>query len=554
MTLPVRTAAVVERWDCHGCGRCCRAVIVPLSDEDVARLRSQHWDEHPEYRGVRIMVRHGLWKKSYRLALDGQQRCVFLTAQGRCRIHELHGEPAKPLLCRTFPFQLVPLERESHVTLRRHCPAAAADIGHTLEEQLGTIRELAAQRRDDSRPAGPPPITPAYRGTWPDFLRMTDALERFLLDRRYPLVRRVAHGLKFCDLLQRCRLRQLSGERLADLVVMLENSAVEEAGPLFIDRRPAGRAAELLFRQTTLEYVRLHPDCMVWPSWGERGRLVVAAMAFARGRGRLPRLHPSFPRHHLRRAAAAARAPQRRGLAAAGGLLQSGGRLEAICPAQPAKLVAGRELSGSGVILSGGDVDAAVDVCRAGGDARGHAGRGWGDRSAVRPMPRWPAGVVAAEIPRSSDWANCRGSWLRMLDGVVGLPHSRKNAVTKSNGASGNRFGLGIPNWPVLVGKSAMLQLRVSGSPGLCFQGKLRRFSRYFTENAALHSSVSLFCLSSPHRPPVVASLSSGPGKLPLLCSDPARPKSERGKPMLMSLSYCNRCAIGEKMEIASFR
>jgi lysine-N-methylase len=296
MTLPVKIPPVVERWDCHGCGRCCRAVIVALNDDDVARLRSQHWDQHPDFRGVRVMVRQGLWKKRYRLALNRQNECVFLTPQKRCRIHELYGEPAKPLLCRMFPFQLAPLEKFSYVTLRRHCPSAVADLGHTLEEQLGAIRELAEKQPTASQPGGPPAIVPGYRASWQDFLRAMEAMQRFLLDRQFPLVRRLLNGLKFCDLLEQCRLRKFSGERLADLLVMLETSAKEDAGQLLgAQRRPPGRAAALLFRQTLLEYVRLHPKYIIHQSWRERWRLVTMATSFARGRGRLPHIHPCFP-------------------------------------------------------------------------------------------------------------------------------------------------------------------------------------------------------------------------------------------------------------------
>jgi lysine-N-methylase len=295
MTLPIHIPAVVERWDCHGCGLCCRAVIVPLSDEDVARLRSQHWDQHPDYRRVRIMVRQGLWKPRYRLALNKQNECVFLTPERRCRIHELYGEAEKPLLCRMFPFQLVPLEKFAHVTLRRHCPSAAADQGHTLKEQLPTLRELARKQPPVGAPTAPPALIPQRRGSWNEFLGVAERLERMMLDQRFPLVRRLAHGLKFCDLLETCRLHRLSSERLHDLLEMLENSALDEAGALFRQRRPPGLAGSLLFRQTVLEYVRLHPKYIIRQSWRERWRLIVLAAAFARGRGRLPAIHPCFP-------------------------------------------------------------------------------------------------------------------------------------------------------------------------------------------------------------------------------------------------------------------
>ncbi len=295
MTLPVRIPPVVERWDCHGCGRCCRAVLVALGDADMARLQSQRWDRHPDYRGVRIMVRQGLFKKGYRLALNRQDQCVFLTAQGRCRIHELHGESAKPLLCRMFPFQLAPLDGYALVTLRRHCPSAAADLGHTLEEQLPAIRDLAAQRPAAPASPEPPPLLARHRRSWSDFLRVAETIERFLLDPRFPLVRRLAHGLKLCELLEQCRLQNFSGPRLDELLVMLEHSAVEETELLFSERRPPGRAGALLFRQIALEYLRLHPNFVIRRSWRERWRLIVLAAAFARGRGRVPHIHACFP-------------------------------------------------------------------------------------------------------------------------------------------------------------------------------------------------------------------------------------------------------------------
>jgi lysine-N-methylase len=299
MTPSVRIPPVVERWDCHGCGRCCRAVIVPLSEADLARLRSQRWDQHPDFRGVRIVVRQGLGKKRYRLALGAENQCVFLTAAGRCRIHELHGEAAKPLLCRMFPLQLVPLEGYTFVTLRRHCPSAAADLGRTLEEQLAGIRQLAQQRAEEDQTPGksdaPPPLAPRRRGSWHDFLRLAETLERLLLDQRFPLVRRLVHGLKLCDLVEQCRLQNFSGTRLDELLAMLEKSALEESQSLFDERRAPGRAGGLLFRQTALEYLRLHPDFVIQRSWRERWRLIVLAAAFTRGRGRLPAIHPCFP-------------------------------------------------------------------------------------------------------------------------------------------------------------------------------------------------------------------------------------------------------------------
>ncbi len=44
-----------------------------------------------------------------------------------------------------------------------------------------------------------------------------------------------------------------------------------------------------------MQYLRLHPKFLIEPSWRERWWLVRAAVAFTRGRGRLPPMHACFP-------------------------------------------------------------------------------------------------------------------------------------------------------------------------------------------------------------------------------------------------------------------
>jgi lysine-N-methylase len=124
-TLVLRTLPIIEHWDCHNCGDCCRGNIIRLDADDLARLKEQRWEEHPDYRGRRVIVSYGLIDKTYALAQQPDGACIFLTPEGRCRIHEVHGYDAKPRICKTFPLQIVPMENGAILTTRRSCPSAA---------------------------------------------------------------------------------------------------------------------------------------------------------------------------------------------------------------------------------------------------------------------------------------------------------------------------------------------------------------------------------------------------------------------------------------------
>mgnify|MGYP005834020817 CR=1 FL=1 len=289
MSLPIRTLPVVERWDCHGCGICCRGTVVELDADDIARLKSQGWTQHPDYRGQKIVVRRRWWPARYELAKRPDGSCIFLTPQGRCRIHEQFGLEAKPLVCQMFPLQVVPLERFAYLTLRRYCPSAAADRGRTLESHQRMARALIERWQKRPRPAQPPPLVAGYHATWDQVLTITDVLDGLVRDARYPLVRRLAHVVEFCDLLEHCRLDRLDRPRLAELADMLRIAAVRDGGHVFRDRQAPDVRTGRLFRQAVFEYLALHPQFSAEAGWPGRFRLLGEAAAFHRGTGRVPR-------------------------------------------------------------------------------------------------------------------------------------------------------------------------------------------------------------------------------------------------------------------------
>jgi hypothetical protein len=245
-------------------------------------------------RGIKIIERAGWMSKKVRLTHQKDGCCIF-QAGTLCRIHKKFGYDAKPHICQLAPLQMVPHGKFTYVTLRRYCPSAAADDGLTVEEQLPAFRVIV--QRNDAEPKSPPPplLTRRIRRSWPDLLIATDALERFLLDDRYPLIRRLAHGIEFCNLLDRCNFRSFDRGRLIELVSLLEKSAVEKAGAWFQKRQPPRKSTQRLFLQTLMESLRLHPTFPPEDSWRERWRLIHTAIAFHRGRGPIPSLRLPFP-------------------------------------------------------------------------------------------------------------------------------------------------------------------------------------------------------------------------------------------------------------------
>ena len=219
---------------------------------------------------------------------------MFLLPDGRCRIHAEFGAEAKPLVCRLFPLQLVPLDNHAILTLRRACPTAARDQGQDLKKYRGQIRELAVQGHLLDNPVRAPAVTRKVRRGWNDLLVVAGALDRQMTDERFPLVRRLAHGLRFCALLEKCRLSRFDTAKLRELCAVLEEGALDVAD-LFKYRAEPSRPGHVLFRQIAAEYLRLHPDCVPQATWRARWRMARMAVAVARGTGEFPRIHSELP-------------------------------------------------------------------------------------------------------------------------------------------------------------------------------------------------------------------------------------------------------------------
>jgi lysine-N-methylase len=294
MISQLRTLPILEHWDCHQCTACCRETTIQLNADDLARLKDQRWDQHPDYRSVET-VRRGAWLSGAVLAHRPDGSCVFLTEAGRCRIHEDFGPEAKPAMCQLFPLQVMTTDREACATVLRSCPSSAADRGRPVEQHLSSLKRLVGDKFEGRSPASVPRIVGRTTRDWDDFYVVVEALERLLVDERLPLVRRLVHALRFCNLLEQCKLNRVGAESIAELTQMLEQGASVDVGQLFQDRQPPTRSSARLFRRLGAHFIRCFPGGRPTRTLFDHWRVLRLSGRLARAKSECPELHPRFP-------------------------------------------------------------------------------------------------------------------------------------------------------------------------------------------------------------------------------------------------------------------
>jgi lysine-N-methylase len=298
MAMPVRHLPVVQNWDCHACGNCCRDYDVPVTEAERQRIEAQGWKQDPQIGDLPLFVRQGRWSNSYRL-FRSDQGCVFLTEDNRCRLHQRHGADAKPLACRLFPFVLVPVEDHWRVSMRFACPSVAANQGRALAEHDNEVNELAVVlERNQNLTGKAPPVPELQAGQpigWPDLLRFVDALLGILRQRSDRLERRWRKCLALAALCRQSRFDQVSGTRLTEFLDVIGSGldADVPADPLAV---PApGWVGRMCFRQILAVLGKRDRGALRGPATESPWRRLLAGWRLARGIGPVPRLNALLP-------------------------------------------------------------------------------------------------------------------------------------------------------------------------------------------------------------------------------------------------------------------
>jgi lysine-N-methylase len=296
MSLPIVTTTSREKWDCHQCGACCRGSVIVLSPDDLSRLRNQGWDRHPEYRKKSILKRMTWLSNRFRLAHRPDGSCVFLAENGQCRIHAEFGYDSKPTVCRVFPLQLVPTEKQAYLTVRRACPSAASDRGESVDNHLTFIRHLVRDGHLRAKPIAAPMLKSGEQRPWPVLGIALEGASGLLRDQRYPPIRRLVHALQFAHLLQRAKTKSLSDAKLQELIQVLIEVVATESKQFFEERQKPSAYARVFFRQMAIEFARLHPEFRLSPKGFGRLKMIKTGWTVFMGRGRTPNMEPPFPR------------------------------------------------------------------------------------------------------------------------------------------------------------------------------------------------------------------------------------------------------------------
>jgi lysine-N-methylase len=295
MTRRVRPLEVVApHWDCHGCSFCCREYNVPVTEAERDRLAAHDWS--PDLpAGTPPAVPDG---GRLRLSQKADGSCVFLDADGRCRVHAKLGPAAKPLNCRIYPFVLVPVGDHWRVGLRFACPSVAADQGRPLAAHDAELKEYARQFTERLGPGGAPPppdLQPGQEVPWGDLVTFVRGLCALLADRADPLERRLRKCLALATLCRHATFDKVTGSRLVEFLNLIGPALDAEVPATAAHVAPPDWVGRVLFRQAAALYSR--KDQGPLRGIGRQGRLTLmwAAWRFLRGTGAVPRLNATMP-------------------------------------------------------------------------------------------------------------------------------------------------------------------------------------------------------------------------------------------------------------------
>ncbi|MFA6568855.1 MAG: YkgJ family cysteine cluster protein [Victivallales bacterium] len=169
-----------QYFSCINCGKCCGGWDVPVTQGEKDKIEKLNIPGHAP-REKRYFIKSGKIPGIYLIGKKGNH-CVFLDSDNLCLIHKHHGEKAKPLACRTYPFDIFNWQDDvTTASLRYDCPAVASQDGRGISASAHEINSIAGELGRERKSA-----TAEYSGKLKTSLKniriVADAYRNFILD------------------------------------------------------------------------------------------------------------------------------------------------------------------------------------------------------------------------------------------------------------------------------------------------------------------------------------------------------------------------------------
>ncbi|MFM7113279.1 MAG: YkgJ family cysteine cluster protein [Planctomycetota bacterium] len=301
----LRPLPVLQKWDCHTCGTCCKEYLVTLSDSEKQIIENQKWDIATELAGHQPFRQSGWpWSRKTHLNHRPDGSCVFLDEGGLCLIQKKHGYSSKPLPCRLFPWILVPSGNRWQVGVRYACPSAAENKGRPLALHTPDLEAFAEElvKREGIAPsptssdlASAPSIQGERTTDWDRFRLALDCVLGLVNSFPNDIGKGLGATLIWGSHVRESKLNSLDHPGFSEIIRVFADLARGEIGAGPKKASKPSWVARMLFRQLAAVYTRKdHGPKRGIARQGPLTRLG-AILRFSWGNGLVPRLHAWMP-------------------------------------------------------------------------------------------------------------------------------------------------------------------------------------------------------------------------------------------------------------------
>lgn len=236
-----------QRFQCAGCTRCCRELVVHLFDVDRERIDQRGWRDRL---GVDPYVRLG---QSWVLNKHADGSCVFLTDEGQCMIHAKYGYQAKPLACQLYPFDLRRRRDRWQTAIRFDCPTVARSEGPPIKSHRDDLVRITEELKNQvPQESDRDMLQDRVTAEAEEVQCVVQATDRWLAADDLPCDHRLRGAAWVCETLAEAKLEKVRGERFIELVRILFQSAASQVQEASV--QPPGSRARKLLRQLVYAY------------------------------------------------------------------------------------------------------------------------------------------------------------------------------------------------------------------------------------------------------------------------------------------------------------